>query len=229
MANTIEGNTCYKASQMSSFWDRIYQTDNSFFGEEHSNFALSCYNQYLKKNNLKKILDLGCGQGGDTLFFASEGIEISALDYSSVAIDGLIKRAKERNLLTNIHTSIFDARSNNTLPFDKDEFDAVYSHMFFNMRFTWEQMKFMFQEIRRVLRSNGFNFFSVRNHNDKSFGKGKKIDNNDDVYDLKGFEIRFFTKEHLKGLVKGEGFEIRDIKEIYEEPVTLYLVSTRKT
>jgi hypothetical protein len=49
------------------------------------------------------------------------------------------------------------------------------------------------------------------------------------VYDLKGFEIRFFTKEHLKGLVKGEGFEIRDIKEIYEEPVTLYLVSTRKT
>jgi 2-polyprenyl-3-methyl-5-hydroxy-6-metoxy-1,4-benzoquinol methylase len=118
VANTIEGNTCYEASQMSSFWDRIYQTDNPFFGEEPSNFALSCYNQYLKKNNLKKILDLACGQGRDTLFFASEGIEISALDYSSAAIDGLIKRAKERILLISIHTFIFDARSNNTLPFD---------------------------------------------------------------------------------------------------------------
>jgi SAM-dependent methyltransferase len=152
---------------MSSFWDRICQTDNSFFGEEPSNFALSCYNEYMEKNNLKKILELGCGQGRDILFFASKGIEITALDYSSVAIDGLIKRVKERNLLSNIHTSIFDARSDNTIPFDKDEFDVVYSHMFFNMLFTWEQLKFMFQEIRRVLRGNRFNFFSVRNHNDK--------------------------------------------------------------
>ena len=76
--------------------------------------------------------------------------------------------------------------------------------------------------------NSGFNFFSVRNHNDKCFGKGKKIDNNDDVYDLKGFQIRFFTKEHVRALVR-EGFEILYIKEMYEEPVTLYLVSTRKT
>jgi 2-polyprenyl-3-methyl-5-hydroxy-6-metoxy-1,4-benzoquinol methylase len=39
-----------------------------------------------KKNHVKKILELGCGQGGDTLFFASKGIEITALDYSNVAI-----------------------------------------------------------------------------------------------------------------------------------------------
>ena len=171
---------------MSSFWDRIYQTDNSFFGEEPSNFALSCYNVYMEQNNLKKILELGCGQGRDTLLFASKGIEITALDYSSVAIDGLIKRAKERNLLSNIDTFIFNARSNNTLPFDKD--DVVYSHMFFNMRFTWEQMKFMFQEIRRVLKNDGFNFFSVRNYNDKSYGQGKKIEN--DICDIRGFQIR---------------------------------------
>jgi hypothetical protein len=81
----------------------------------------------------------------------------------------------------------------------------------------------------RVLRGNGFNFFSVRNHNDKCFGKGMKIDNNDDVYDLNGFQIRFFTKQHVKTLVKGEGFEILDFREAYEEPVTLYLVSSRKT
>jgi hypothetical protein len=56
-----------------------------------------------------------------------------------------------------------------------------------------------------------------------------KIDNNDDVYDLNGFQIRFFTKQHVKTLVKGEGFEILDFREAYEEPVTLYLVSSRKT
>ena len=120
---------------MRSFWDRLYQTANSFFGEQPSDYALSCYEEYMKKHKVKKMLELGCGEGRDTVLFASKEIEITALDYSSVAIDGLIKRAKERNLLSNIHTSIFDLR-NNTIPFDKDEFNAVYSHMFFNMRFT---------------------------------------------------------------------------------------------
>ena len=88
-------------------------------------------------------------------------------------------------------------------------------------------MKFMFQEIRRVLKNDGFDFFSVRNHNDRSYGQGRKIDN--DIYDLNGFQIRFFTKQHVRALVKRAGFEILDIREAYEEPVTLYLVSTRKT
>ena len=212
---------------MSSIWDRIYQTDNSFFGEEPSNFALSCYNGYIKKESLiKKILELDCGQGRDVLFFASKGIDVTAVDFSSIAIKGLIKRAKERNLLNNIHASIFDP-TNKPNPFSKDESDVVFSHVFFNMRFTWEQLKFMFQEIRRVLKHDGFNLFSVRNHNDKSYGQGKKIDN--DIYDIDGFQIRFYTKQHVKALVKGEGFEILDIKEMYEEPVTLYLISTRKT
>jgi len=49
---------------MRSFWDRIYQGHNLFFGDEPSNFALSCYNEYMKKkNHVKKILDLDCGQG----------------------------------------------------------------------------------------------------------------------------------------------------------------------
>jgi hypothetical protein len=80
--------------------------------------------------------------------------------------------------------------------------------------------------IGRALKHDGFYFFSVRNHNNKSYGQGKKLDN--DIYDINGFQIRFFTKEHMRAIVE-EGFEILDIKEIYEDPVTLYLVSTRKT
>ena len=54
---------------MSSFWDKVYQTHNSFFGGESSKFALFCYNEYIKKNNVKKMLELGCGQGRDALFW----------------------------------------------------------------------------------------------------------------------------------------------------------------
>ena len=56
--------------------------------------------------------------------------------------------------------------------------------------------EYMFQEFRRVLKNDGFNFFSVRNYNDKSYGQGKNIVN--DIYDINGFQIRFFTKEKVK-------------------------------
>jgi SAM-dependent methyltransferase len=57
-----------------------------------------------------------------------------------------------------------------------DHFDAAYSHMLFNMRFSLEDLRFIFSEINRVLKPNGFNFFSVRNQNDKSYGSGIEID-----------------------------------------------------
>jgi hypothetical protein len=71
------------------------------------------------------------------------------------------------------------------------------------------------------------NFFSVRNHNDKSYGKGREIDKG--IYDINGFHVRFFMEKEIQVLVRQSGFEILWIKEEYEEPVTLYLVSSRKT
>ncbi len=70
------------------------------------------------------------------------------------------------------------------------------------------------------------NFFSVRNHNDKSYGKGREIEKA--IYDINGFQIRFFTEKELQDLTTEGGFELLWIKEEYEEPVTLYLVSSRK-
>ena len=95
------------------------------------------------------------------------------------------------------------------------------------MKFTLDELHFIFSEIRRVLKPRALNFFSVRNHNDKSYGKGREIDKG--IYDINGFQIRFFTEKELQDLITEEGgFELLWIKEEYEEPVTLYLVSSRK-
>ena len=95
------------------------------------------------------------------------------------------------------------------------------------MRFSEEELHFAFSELKRVLNPKGLNFFSVRNHNDKSYGKGKEVEK--EIYDIDGFQIRFFTEKQIQDLVSAEGFEILWIKEEYEEPVTLYLVSSKKT
>jgi SAM-dependent methyltransferase len=98
--------------------------------------------------------------------------------------------------------------------------------MLLNMKFSLDDLHFIFSEIRRVLKPKGLNFFSVRNHNDKSYGKGREIDKG--IYDINGFQIRFFTEKELQDLTTEGGFELLWIKEEYEEPVTLYLVSSRK-
>jgi hypothetical protein len=48
-------------------WNKVYKSDSTFFGEEPSNFALLCFN-YMKANDIKKVLELGAGHGRDTTF-----------------------------------------------------------------------------------------------------------------------------------------------------------------
>jgi SAM-dependent methyltransferase len=204
-------------------WDKVYKSDNAFFGEEPSNFALFCFNHLKSNNNLKKILDLGAGHGRDSIFFASNGFEVEAIDYSVVAVKILTKTAKEKSLPIKCH--LFDVKEK-PLPYPDSYFDAVYSHMLLNMRFSQDDLHFILSEIKRVLKPKGWNFFSVRNRNDKFYGKGHEIEKG--IYDVNGFQIRFFTENEIQDLAEFEGFDIVQIKEEYEEPVTLYLVASRK-
>jgi SAM-dependent methyltransferase len=204
---------------MSEVWNKVYKSDKAFFGEEASNFALLCFN-HMKMNNVSRILEIGAGHGRDTTFFASNGIEVDAVDYSTVAIQILDKIAKEKRLP--ITPRVFDVKS--ALPFPNGYFDAIYSHMLLNMRFSLDELHFIFSEMRRVLKPKGFNFFSVRNQNDKSYGEGVQIDKG--IYDINGFQVRFFTEKEIQDLMNG--FEILWIGEEYEEPVTLYLVFSKK-
>jgi hypothetical protein len=47
---------------MSEVWNKVYASDASFFGENPTNFALDCYEEF-KKDGVNKILELGCEQG----------------------------------------------------------------------------------------------------------------------------------------------------------------------
>jgi hypothetical protein len=98
--------------------------------------------------------------------------------------------------------------------------------MLFNMRFSVEELHSIFSEIKRVVKPQGFNFFSVRNQNDNSYGTGIEIEKG--IYDIDGFQIRFFTEKQIWDLTTAEGFEMLWIKEEYEEPVSLFLVSSKK-
>ena len=98
--------------------------------------------------------------------------------------------------------------------------------MLLNMRFSLDDLHSVFSEIRRVLKPNGLNFFSVRNSNDRFYGAGVEVE--EGVYDINGFEVRFFSENEILDLVTKRGFKVLWMREAYEEPVTLYLVATIK-
>jgi SAM-dependent methyltransferase len=206
---------------VNEIWNRVYRSDSSFFGEDPSNFGLDCYEEF-KEHGVKNVLELGCGQGRDTIFFASNGLDVVAIDSSQVAIDALSKIITEKNLP--IKAIIYDVTEG--IPFDNSYFDVVYSHMFFNMRFTDAQLKYLFGEVNRVLKIGALNLFSVRSDNDAMYRKGVEVEKS--IYDINGFQIRFFTKSDLRNISLSNGFEPYKITEAYEEPASLFWVFARK-
>jgi SAM-dependent methyltransferase len=201
---------------VNNIWNKVYSNDSSFFGEKPSKFALMCYEKFVK-NKVQKVLELGCGQGRDTVFFASKKLDVYAIDSSKVAIDNLTAKTKELNLDINLkYINIIER-----LPFLDSHFDAIYSHMFYNMGFSNDELKFLFNEAKRILNNNGQLSFSVRNNKDSMYKKGIEIAEN--IYDINSFQIRFFTKEDIKFFVNSN-FKIQKIIEGYEEPASLYFV-----
>ena len=176
--------------RLSDIWNKVYDSDVSFFGDDPGNFGLECYEES-KKRGVKKILELGCGQGRDTIFFACNGIDVIAIDSSQIAINDLSKITTEKDLP--VKAMVHNASEG--IPFYGSYFDAVYSHMFFNMRFTDDQLKYLFVEVNRVLKDGGLNLFSVISDNDAMYKKGIEVEKN--IYDINCFQIRFFTKTHL--------------------------------
>jgi 2-polyprenyl-3-methyl-5-hydroxy-6-metoxy-1,4-benzoquinol methylase len=98
---------------MSNIWDKIYSEDSGFFGEDPSDFAQRCFS-YFKEYGVKRILELGCGQGRDTIFFASNGFDVHAIDASKVAIENINQKIRQKNISLDLRH--FNAKE--TLPYD---------------------------------------------------------------------------------------------------------------
>jgi len=76
---------------VSKIWDKVYSNDSAFFGKTPSDFAQKCYSDF-EKYGVKRILELGCGQGRDSIFFASNGLDVHAIDSSKVAIENIYQK-----------------------------------------------------------------------------------------------------------------------------------------
>jgi SAM-dependent methyltransferase len=204
-------------------WNKMYTEDPDFFGEEPS-YAAKKAAEIFKKQGKLSILELGAGQGRDSLFFAKSGFKVQAIDYSENAIQAINHKANSMGLSHSVSTVQHDIRK--PLPFAGESFDGCYCHMLYCMALCTSELESLFQEVRRVLKPNGLNIYTVRHTGDAHYGKG--IYRGEDMYEVGGFIVHFFSKEKIEHLAKGYEIVSLDEFEEGELPRKLFLVVLRK-
>ena len=81
-------------------------------------------------------------------------------------------------------------------------------------------------EVKRILKPGGLNIYTVRNTEDGDFKKG--VHRGEDLYEIDGFIIHFFSKDKIESLL--DGFKNLFIEKFDEGKFQrkLYLVFNKK-
>jgi SAM-dependent methyltransferase len=193
------------------------------FGLEPSLPAKKALNIF-KENNYSKIVELGAGLGRDSIYFAKNSINVTALDYSENGIKIINEKIKKENLTSSISTLKFDIRED--LPFETNSVDACYSHMLYCMALTLKDLDKLNSEIHRILKPGGLNIYTVRNTNDGDYKKG--IHRGEDLYEIDGFIIHFFSEDKILNLTNGFKNLIIEYFEEGSFPRKLYFICNKK-
>jgi SAM-dependent methyltransferase len=204
-------------------WDRAYTAEMDFFGDEPSLPARRAADRFLE-GGCSLLMELGAGQGRDTLFFASLGLRVYALEYSESGLWGIIDKGVKTELGEMISPVFHDLRK--PLPFGDASIDGCFSHMLYCMAFSRAELEFLNGEIRRVLKPGGLNIYTVRHKGDAHYGQGTHL--GEDLYEMTGFVVHYFDKAMVENLAGG--FDLLDIEEFEEGslPRKLFQVTLRK-
>jgi SAM-dependent methyltransferase len=207
-----------------SHWDNVFAERAAFIGDEPTPFARNSLDLF-RKEGVRSILELGCGQGRDTFLFSQNDLEVTALDFSETAISSIREKAQAANVASKLHAQAHNLKG--ALPFPDNSFDACFSHMLLCMELSTMEIGFILKETHRILKPGGLAVYSVRNNFDKHYRAGTHL--SEDIYEIGGFVIHFFTEEKIRRLAKG--YDILEIKRIEEGslPRDLFAVTLRKS
>lgn len=180
------------------YWDRYYQ--NRVCPETPSPFA-----QYVATlvAQGKHLVELGCGNGRDAVYFAHQGLQVTALDLSQQAIDNLNAQ--------NVPGAQFICGDFITAPcHTPGGYDYAYS------RFTIhaindKQQYLLLRAMMEALRPGGKFFIEVRSVHDPLFGKGRALERNAFFYD--NHYRRFIVLDELLAQLEELGYRIEYAKE----------------
>lgn len=181
------------------YWDNYYASQAA--SNEPSLFAKFIVSRIQKE---KALIELGCGNGRDALFFSENNYNVIAIDLSEKAVESLKPYSKP-----NISFICGDF-----VNMDYSRFDAIGG---FYSRFTIhalreKQQNQLIKNVYQSLCSEGLFFIETRCALDDLYGKGDKAGEKDG-YIYGGHYRRFIHKKDLEESLLSQGFVIEFSKE----------------
>lgn len=114
--------------------------------------------------NGKHLLDVGCGEGADTVFFAKKGFRVTALDNNETHLDRL-QAYIDDNALTNVsilHTNAIDFQ------YPKNYYDVI-NCLLVGCCMSRNDFNKLFVTLKMTVKKGGIIIMSLRNYLDLEF------------------------------------------------------------
>ena len=185
-----------------------------------NNFAIRAY--MLIKPKHKTLLDLGCGTGRDSLYFAHKGLKVTAADWSQSGLDQLQKLAEKRKV-ANLGVIQQDISK---LTFKPNSFDVIYAHLslhYFDDKITRE----IFGKLHNVLKKDGLLFVKCKSTDDMLYGQGREIEKN--MYERENHVRHFFDKDYMTALLaKFQIIKVRKSSSVYHSYKSSFIEAIAK-
>lgn len=174
-----------------AMWNHIHgESGLAAYGTKPSEFALSVSKKLVVP---ARLLELGCGEGGDAAYFASLGCEVTATDFSEVVIE----RAKQQ--FPAVEFQVVDMARE--LPFDDNSFDIVYANL--SLHYADDAgTRAIFGRIARVLADHGQLFFRCKSIYSESEKTGA-VEIAPDIYDKGGHLRHLFSADYVESITQG--------------------------
>ena len=153
-----------------------------------------------------RLLEIGCGNGRDALYFASRGFQVVGVDYSPPAVELCASRAQEAGLdasfeQLNIYDVVDVARFNAA---NAGSFDALYAR-FFVHAITEQGEEDLLRVAQAVLRPGGRCYLEFRTNHDMRAQAGRAISANERE---DGHYRRFVDPDVLIARAKAHGLDL---------------------
>ena len=156
-----------------SYWNSYYKKIE-FFNIKPSSFSKFCYNRFIKSTKKKDILDIGCGNGRDTIFFFKKGLKVVGVDKSATA------KKINRNRFSSNKNLFFYKKDINKFDFKKiGKFDFIYLRFFLHA-INFKTQKNLFKHLCNLKKKRGtLIMLEFRTDKDPLINKGKKLSKNE--------------------------------------------------
>ena len=201
-----------------SYWNKFYSKKLGV--QEPSSFAVYALKMMSDGDS---ILELGCGNGRDSFFFADNGIQVFALDQSKIVINQIKKENINPRFICKDILSVEEY-----FPYKIDHGYARFVLHALNQTEADKAIKIM----GRMLPPSGIFFSESRSVKSSLYGTGQAL--GQDVYET-DHKRRFIHKNDLIHQLESNGFTIENAIEsnglaIYkdDDPVVIRITARKK-